>query len=109
MRLPWSPVAGLAHQTCAPLRSSITLEFDYGYTAVYSQFYYANLMLSDIAAVAGIAPVTNQGDCMCRTCFISSTVACTFTRSGATIQGEDCGRGTVEDEPEVLRSVYGCR
>ncbi len=111
-----STCTAFSHVSCLKLTDAVDLVFDRGPTPKPNQ--YANVILDDISIINGLAETTVANDCTCRfdaSCGLSNTL-CNFSSNATTtmMMGGtppivlNCGR-TTQDEPLILKSVFGCR
>ena len=104
-------VLSVAPARCLPTINAMSLVFDNGVDPAPRRFY-ANSILSDFGAMAGLALATLTNDCMCRTgdgCMIDEGTLCTFGTAVPVDPAFSCNRGTTADEPLLLQQALGCR
>jgi hypothetical protein len=106
----------LSHISCSPLVNAVDLVFDRGPALKPAR--YANVILDDISIINGLAETTAAHDCACRfdasctqddtVCNFGTNVPTTMMMGGTPPIVLNCGR-TTQDEPMLLKDVFGCR
>lgn len=94
--------------SCGVIARAIGMVYDVGYARPAAS--YAFSIANTIGLFNGLAPVTETGDCMCNSpsCAPPASAECTFTSHGTVTNAPSCNRPT-QDEPAMLRDVFGCR